>query len=99
MTITVGRNAAWDSVLAMQLHVPIIDNTPITWLSAVKLYPYPGGFRIYIPGKVWKPASAEVTKVQLMGEFKYLKLGTTELYYLEIPKITKNILMRLEELK
>lgn len=98
LILSVGRNNTWDSVIKMQVNVPKIDGEDIIWLSSTKLYPINMGFRVYIPGRVWKPKSAEARKVQTIGEFRRFEFGTTDLFYLEVPKVTKNVIYGTEDL-
>ena len=99
MVITVGRDNRLNSVLKLQTFIPKIGEMPVTWLSGVKLYPINMGFRVYIPGRVWKPKSAEDKRIQTIGEFKRYEMGAIDLFYLSVPKITNDILLEKGDLR
>jgi len=99
MVITVGRDNQLNSALKMQAVIPRMGEMTVTWLSGVKLYPLNMGFRVYIPGRVWKPKSAEDKRIQTIGEFKRYESDTVDLLYLSVPKITSGILLGRGELK
>jgi len=95
LVVTVQHPGEWDTVLKMAIYVSKLEDEPTTWLSKAHLYPMPMGFRMYIPGTVLKPKSAEVQKIETIGVF--CKWGLV--YYVYVPKISGEILLGRKELE
>jgi len=98
LIITTAHEYKWDSLLKMAIHVPFIDDKPVTWLSAVPIYPIPMGFRAYIPGTVIKPTSAGQEKTETIGIFQRFQAGKIDLFYLEVPKLSAGVLLGEDDL-
>jgi len=102
LVISVSHNSTWDTLLEMSISIPHLPSAPqranrVYWLDKAKLYPINMGFRAYVPGSVLKP-EPDAEKIETMGEFKRFQMGTTDLFYLEIPIITLDILLGKEKL-
>jgi hypothetical protein len=88
LIVTVGYNGEWDSLLKMAVQMPELDKRKIAWFDYGKLYPMSMGFRMYIPGRVLRPTSAD----KIVGPAIFRKCGTV--FYLELQNVTTEILYR-----
>lgn len=88
LIVTVGFNGKWDTTLKMATQMNVLDGKTITWFDYGKLYPMSMGFRMYIPGRVLRPTSAE--KVVTPAIFR----KCCGVFYLELQNVTTEILYR-----
>jgi len=97
--VTVEHDRTWDTLLKVALHAEKLNDKHISWLTPTPIYPMPKGFRAYIPGTIIKPASAESQKVEGIGVFRRAIFGVSrDAYYLEILKLTAEVLLGRKEL-
>jgi hypothetical protein len=94
LVISVAHPPQVESVLGMGVICNLLSGRPVTWLSTAPLYTLPGGFRSYVNGRVLKPHSAEARKFTTTGIFR----GYGELYWLEIPAVSGDVLLGRKEL-
>lgn len=93
MIVTAAHPPSAGTPLAMAVTYPVLDK-PVTWLAVTALYPMNLGFRMYIPGTILIPDSAEAPKIMTTGIVH--KFG--EVFYVEIPRVTGDILLRRKRL-
>jgi len=99
LLITVEHDRTWDTLLKVALHAGKLNDESVTWLTPTPIYPMPKGFRAYIPGTIIKPASAESQKVEGIGVFRRAIFGVSrDVYYLEILKLTAEVLLGRKDL-
>jgi len=89
LLITVEKPMECKTLLHMALKVSTLQNTPIMWLGACKVYHMSRGFRAYIPGSILCPPSAESEKIETHGFFR--RHG--DLFYMEFPKVSAEVLL------
>ncbi len=94
LILTVAHPPQSDSVIKMAVVHSVVNGKPVTWLSTAPLYQLGSGFRMYINGRVMQPRSAEVGKFQTTGLFR----GAGELYWLEIPAVTGDVILGRKEM-
>lgn len=95
--ITVVHPAQYDTIFKMICGIREMDDRPIDWLGTTHLYPMTRGFKAYLPGHILKVDTPE--KVEGVGIFrKYTALGF-ELYYLELPMITAEVMVGRKKVK
>jgi len=101
LILTVGgiEHFEWDSVLKMAVNLPVLGDRPVNWLMPISQYASPGGFRMYLPGKLLMPTSAEETMTNLYGEWEKVTVADTTLYYLRVPLIGGDVLLGRRKLK
>ncbi len=95
--VTVVRPNNWDSIFKMALHIKELDERKITWLGSVHLTNLSGGFKIYLPEYVLK--AKKPGRIEGTGIFRKYKALGFECYYLEIPKLSADVLFGRKELK
>jgi len=99
LIVTVEHDRTWDTLLKIALHASKLNDESVTWLTPTPIYPMPKGFRAYIPGTIIKPASAGVEKVEGIGVFRRAVFGVSkDVYYLEILKLSAEVLLGRKEL-
>jgi hypothetical protein len=94
--VTVGHPGEWNSVFKMSQYVTQLDGRPVTWLGSANLYTYSQGFRAYIPEYILK--AKEPGRIESVGIFRKHTAPKFEIYYLELPKITAEVLLGRKEL-
>lgn len=95
--ITVVHPQNWTTTFRTAIKISEMDGRKIIWLGATNLYPLKGGFKVYLPETILK--AEKPGRIEGVGIFrKYEALGFS-CYYLEIPKLTANVLLGKEELK
>lgn len=100
LIVTVARHNTWDTLMDMNVYARDIGKNTAAWFGKTKLYPMNKGFRMYIPGTILKPPSAEAVCKQTTGIFSQFRFygGVDDLYYLEIPSIGGDVLLGRKEL-
>lgn len=95
--VTVVHPAKWDTTFKMACAITELDGQPIKWLGTTHLTPLAGGFKAYLPEPITK--ANKPGRIEGIGIFrKHVALGF-ELYYLEIPKFTAEVLLGRMDLK
>lgn len=94
LIVTVSRHHTWNTLFRMAIH-PQWDEHSVTWLDSCKLYRMSKGFRMYIPGTVLCPTSAESKKVETMGIFKKWTYGggIEPMFFVELPVVSAEVLL------
>jgi len=95
--VTVVHPISWDTVFKAAILIPQMDGRNIQWLGTVPLYPLQGGFRVYLPETILK--AGDFGKVEGVGIFRKYEAPGFTCYYLEIPKLSVEVLLGKEELK
>jgi len=95
--VTVVHPNWWDTVFKIAKHISQMDDQSIIWLGAVPLYGLPKGFKIYLPETILK--AKKPGRVEGIGIFRKYEAPGFNCYYLEIPKLTAEVLLGEKELK
>lgn len=95
--VTVGHPPSWDTAFKTALKIPQLDNRKIIWLGPVPLYGMKGGFKVYLPETILK--AKKPGRIEGVGIFRKYEAPGFNCYYLEIPKLTAEVLLGREELK
>lgn len=95
--VTVVYPYKWNTTFKIACAINEMDKQPIKWLGTVPLYGLKGGFKVYLPEHILK--AKKPGRVEGVGIFrKYQALGFA-CYYLELPKLTAEVLTGRKELK
>jgi len=95
--VTVVHPASWDTAFKTAIKISRLDGRNVQWLGAIPLYGLKGGFKVYLPESILK--AKKPGRIEGVGIFrKYVAPGFS-CYYLEIPKLTAEVLTGREELK
>ena len=95
--VTVVRPTDLDTTFKMIRCCPMLDDVGIKWLGQASIFPMVGGFKIYLPEHIMmadKPG-----RIEGVGIFRKYEFWGKEIYYLEIPKLTAEVLLGRKELK
>ena len=95
--VTVVHPQQWDTTFKMASGISQMDDRKIIWLGTANLYPFGGGFKVYLAEHILK--AKKPGRIEGVGIFRKYKALGFECYYLEIPKLTTEILLDREELK
>lgn len=95
--VTVMRPNSWDTAFKTAVRIPRLDGRDIQWLGAVSLYGMKGGFKVYLPESILK--AKDPGRIEGVGIFRKYVAPGFDCYYLEIPKLTAEVLLGREELK
>ena len=95
--ITVVHPYQWDTTFKMACAIKEMDQQPIIWLGSANLYPFGGGFKVYLAEHILK--AKEPGRIEDVGVFRKYKALGFECYYLEIPKLSAEVLSGREELR
>lgn len=95
--VTVVHPNWWDTTFKTAISIPEMDGRSITWLGTVLLYGLKGGFRVYLPEIILK--AKEPGRIEGIGIFRKYKAPGFSCYYLEIPKLSAEVLLGREDLK
>lgn len=95
--VTVVHPAEWDTTFKMLWNVPKMDEQSIKWLGTIHLTPLAGGFKAYLPEHILK--AKEPGRIEGVGVFRKYEAPGFNIYYLETPKLTAEILLGRKELK
>ena len=95
--ITVVCPSKWNTIFKMACAVLEMDQQPVKWLGSVHLYPLKGGFKAYLPESILQ--AREPGRIEDVGVFRKYEAPGFEIFYLEIPKLTAEVLLGRKELK
>lgn len=95
--VTVVHPNQWDTVFKMAMSCSQMDGRNITWLGSVPIYLFRGGFKVYLPEHILK--AKEPGRIEGVGIFRKHEAPGFSVYYLEIPKLSAEVLSGREELK
>lgn len=95
--VTVVRPPLWNSTFKIANYIKRLDGREVIWLGGCHLTSLAGGFKIYITEDILK--AKEPGRIEGTGIFRKYKAPGFEVYYLEIPKITGEILLGRKELE
>ena len=95
--VTVVHPNWWDTTFKTACMIQEMDKQPIIWLGTVPLYGLRGGFKVYLPETILK--AVKPGRIEGVGIFRKYKAPGFDCYYLEIPKLTAEVLLGKEELK
>lgn len=95
--VTVMHPNWWDTTFKISCAIQEMDQQPIKWLGAVRQYSLPKGFKIYLPETVLK--AKKPGRIEGVGIFRKYQAPGFTCYYLEIPKLTAEVLTGRKELK
>lgn len=95
--VTVVRPNSWDTAFKTAIRIPRLDGRDIQWLGAVSLYGLRGGFKVYFPETILK--AEKPGRIEGVGIFRKYQAPGFACYYLEIPKLTAEVLLGRKELK
>ncbi len=95
--VTIVRPTNWDTAFKIMRYCSTVDDVEVRWLGQASIFPMVGGFKIYLPEHIMM--ADKLGRIEGVGVFrKYENLGC-EIYYLEIPKLTAEVLLGRKELK
>lgn len=94
--VTVVHPAKWDTTFKIARRIQEIDGRKIIWLGGVPLYTLAGGFKTYLPEHILK--ADKPGRIEGVGIFRKHEALGFNCYYLEIPKLTAEILLGKEKL-
>ncbi len=95
--VTVVHPAKWDTILRIAYKVLKMNQRPIVWLGTTHLTPLAGGFKAYLPEHILK--ANKPGRIEGIGIFRKYEAPGFNIYYLEIPKLTAEVLLGRKELK
>ena len=95
--VTVVHPGSWDTAFKTAISIPRLDGRNIQWLGAVPLYGLKGGFKVYLPESILK--AKEPGRIEGVGIFRKYQAPGFSCYYLEIPKLSAEVLLGRKELK
>lgn len=94
--VTVVYPHWWDTTFKTACTIKEMDKQPIIWLGTVPLYGLKGGFKVYLPETILK--AKKPGRIEGIGMFRKYKAPGFECYYLEIPKLSAEVLLGKKEL-
>lgn len=95
--VTVVRPNQWNSIFKVATYIKELDERKITWFGGIHLTSLSGGFKIYLPEDILK--AKEPGRIEGTGIFRKHVSPGFECYYLEICKLTADVLLGRKELK
>ena len=95
--VTVVHPNWWDTTFKTACMIKEMDGQPIIWLGTVPLYGLRGGFKVYLPETILK--AKKPGRIEGVGIFRKYQAPGFSCYYLEVPKLTAEVLLGKEELK
>lgn len=95
--VTVVHPAQWNSTFKIATHIKELDGRGITWLGGCHLTTLTGGFKVYLPEYIMK--AKEPGRIEGTGIFRKHESPGFECFYLEIPKLSADILLGRTKLK
>lgn len=93
LIVTVQHPGEWNSLLKMSIYAGELDGRNVHWLDKGSLYPMSMGFRMYVPGRILKPKSKD--RIETIGIFRKCR----DIYYLEVPKLSGDVLLKRKKLE
>lgn len=95
--VTVVHPNQWNTIFKIACMIQEMDGQSITWLGTVPLYGLKGGFKVYLPETIFK--AKKPGRIEGVGIFRKYDAPGFSCYYLEIPKLTAEVLLGRKELK
>ena len=95
--VTVVHPPEWTTTFKIASRIRWFDNRKVFWLGAVRQHLMPKGFKVYLPETILK--AKKPGRIEGVGIFRKYEAPGFSCYYLEIPKLTANVLLGREELK
>ena len=95
--VTVVRPSECNTVFKIANRIKMMDDRSIIWLGSAHQYLLGGGLKIYLAEHILK--AKKPGRIEGVGIFRKYKALGFECYYLEIPKLTTEILLGREMLK
>lgn len=95
--VTVVHPNQWNTTFKMVMNCSQMDSRSITWLGSVPIYLLRGGFKAYLPEHILK--AKKPGRIEGVGIFRKYTAPGFSCYYLEIPKLTAEVLLGKEKLK
>lgn len=95
--VTVVHPALWNTSFKMATHIKELDGRKVLWLGGAHLTTMTGGFKIYLREDIMK--AKEPGRIEGTGIFRKHEALGFECFYLEIPKITADVLLGRKELE
>lgn len=95
--VTVARPPESDTTFKIANRIQKMDGRNIIWLGTAHQYPLPGGFKTYLTEDIMK--AKKPGRVEGIGIFRKYTAPGFDCYYLEIPKLTGEVLLGRGELK
>ncbi|ODS36155.1 MAG: hypothetical protein A7316_10255 [Candidatus Altiarchaeales archaeon WOR_SM1_86-2] len=97
LLVTVVHPNQWDTTFKIANHIKEMDGQRIIWLGAVHQYLIPKGFKVYLPESIMQ--AGKPGRVEGTGIFRKYQAPGFNCYYLEVPKISAEVLLGRNELK
>ena len=95
--ITVVHPALWNTTFKIVTHIKELDGRNVIWLGGVHLTTMAGGFKVYLREDILKANKPGL--IECTGIFRKHKSPGYECYYLEIPKISADVLLGRKKLE
>jgi len=95
--VTVVHPPLWNTAFKMATHIKELDGQKIIWLGGVHLTTMSGGFKVYLPEHILK--AKKPGRIEGTGIFRKHVSPGFECYYLEIPKLSADVLFGRKGLK
>ncbi len=95
--VTVVRPSDSDTTFKMAQRIQEMDGRRIMWLGTAHQYLQRGGFKTYLPETILK--AKEPGRIEGVGIFRKFEAPGFSCYYLEIPKLSAEVLLGRKELK
>jgi len=95
--VTVVRPPGSDTTFKIANRIQVMDGRSIIWLGSVHQYLLRGGFKVYLPEHILK--AKEPGRIEGIGIFRKYQAPGFSCYYLEIPKLSAEVLLGRKELK
>lgn len=95
--ITVVHPSLWNSIFKITNYIKELDGQKIIWLGGCHLTNLAGGFKAYLPEYILK--ATKPGRIECTGIFRKYEAPGFEIFYLEIPKLSADVLFGRKELK
>ena len=95
--ITVVHPPQWNTSFKMAIHVKELDERKVLWLGGCHLTNLAGGFKVYLKEDIIK--TKKPGRIECTGIFRKHVSPGFEIYYLEIPKLSADVLLGRKDLK
>lgn len=94
--VTVVHPYEWDTTFKIVMCCPLLNDVGVKWLGTTHLTPLAGGFKAYLPEHILK--AKKPGRIEGIGVFREYEAPGFNIYYLEIPKLTAEVLLGRKEL-
>lgn len=94
--VTVVHPNQWDTTFKIANQIEQMDDRKIIWLGSAHLYPLGGGFKVYLSADIMK--AIKPGRIEGVGMFRKYEAPGFSVYYLEIAKLTAEVLLGRKEL-